>query len=161
MTTKKLSKEELLKKFEFCKMANLTLERKTEEKIKEMFNSVLGDDFLVKFKSGYSFYRIEIGLKKDNTNVKFGHDFTISYTDNYKMDKGKFISNYELEMNYGTMGAYNMIDDLDRIKYIVAIGKVAGNKQLIDNLKKTLDEHMEIDLENRMQYREVKEQLEK
>ena len=88
----------------------------------------LGDDFICQV-----FARdLRIGLKDvENENaIKFGHDFSLYVHQNF-IDE-----DFKVFMNYGTLGSFNpLVENSDRVKYLMAMAKFAENTQLISQIK--------------------------
>lgn len=83
--------------------------------------------------------RIEIGLKNTDPErngfaFEFGHSFDITFnTWGHPNGYGN------LSANYGSMGAFNLLtDDNRRVEYIVGMGKVLSNNELLEMLKVTM-----------------------
>lgn len=96
---------------------------------------------------GWEDTKIVVGISTENaeadnetgcTPTLFGHNFDIFYRTkhDYKTDTPY----RQLEMNYGTMGTFDVMNDTSRIQALVAMGSFAGNeqfkKQLISIIEK-------------------------
>lgn len=99
---------------------------KQQERISKKILAFLDDDWT----TNVSDTRIEIGLKdiKENKfNFLFGHSFEFYFNTWSKENK--------LEMNYGTMGAFDVLDDnCFRPKYLLGMATIANNKELVSEL---------------------------
>ena len=127
-------KSELNVELEAIKEEVTALKESTNEDIKKLIISTLGDKFTSILHVGYKNCYIEIGIKEDETSLKFGHTFEVRYDDNAKYVNGRWISQYELEMNYPTLGSFNLMEDEDRVAYIFGMGSFANNKKLHEQL---------------------------
>lgn len=152
-----MTQKELTTKMEQLKNQKIELNEATELKIQERFTSLLGEKFLVIFRSGFQNCRIEVGIKNelDTSNFKFGHEFVISYIDH--SIRGN--NNYVLELNYGTMGAYNLLEDDDRTDYLFGMATVASNKAFLNDCVAILDDYLLKVEEIRKQIKEIENQL--
>jgi hypothetical protein len=102
------------------------------ERISKKILAFLDDDWT----TNVSDTRIEIGLKdiKENKfNFLFGHSFEF-YLNTWSKEN-------KLEMNYGTMGAFDVLDDnCFRPKYLLGMASIANNKELISELRSIMIE---------------------
>ena len=103
-----------------------------ERKVKEMVRNLLGDVFDVNF----SHSRLEIGLveryRHDMAVFKFGHDWDIYFGKEY------FNAGFRFEMNYGTLGSFKLVYDLDRTTYLAGLAKFASSVDFLEELKAEL-----------------------
>ena len=73
---------------------------------------------------------IEIGLKDDTNRykLKFGHDFNISIEKSWKND------NFEVSMNYGTLGSFDPFNDTYRIEYLNGMSAFIKNGEILSSI---------------------------
>lgn len=107
------------------------VEKSYIDKLTTLVNDFLGSNFTSDFWFNYKSCRGEIGIinnDKDHTGFtfKFGHSFNVSYDNilgNYNKETHTYDHEYKLEVNYSTLGAFDVINDTDRINYIAGFGK--------------------------------------
>ena len=80
---------------------------------------------------------MEIGIVEEIKNghawFVFGHAFSVYYdTPIFRNDKRKF------QMNYGTMGSFDIFDNPIRTKYIIGMGEFLKNTENLEILKDSL-----------------------
>jgi len=102
--------------------------------------NLLGEGFdVTRFSEG----NMEIGLvesyREDGTaNGLFGHEFTVSFGKGWDYTKDGVKYKYEWEMNYGTMGSFDMVNDSNRVIYLVGMAKFASDTVVIPALREYL-----------------------
>jgi len=128
------------------------LEEAEREYTRKVVRELLGGEFDVTCFSLGS--RFEVGLVEkvlDNGTpcAYFGHEFTVYFGKDEKyMGNGNWERTFRWELNYGTMGAFDLINDEKHVKYLVAMAKFASsdvvNNDLREHLKKSTERNMEI-----------------
>ena len=102
------------------------------ERISKKILAFLDDDWT----TNVSDTRIEIGLKdiKENKFIfLFGHSFEFYF--NHWGNENK------LEMNYGSMGSFDVLDDnCFRPKFLLGMATIANNKELVSELQSIMIE---------------------
>ena len=94
-----------------------------KEKFKKLIIDELDEDWIINLSSNC----ITVGLKNKETGepFEFGHTFEIFY-DNWETP--------EIQINYGTMGGFYPIKDNYRSKYILGLGTISSNIDLIHSI---------------------------
>ena len=106
---------------------------------------LFGDNWKCKFNTGYKSIHGEIGVKnidpeREGFDFEFGHSFDIYFDlDNFGKSSPRF------EMNYGTLGSFDLFEDTYRSEYLEGQGKFANNKKLLKDL---FDKMMNIEKRN-------------
>ena len=90
---------------------------------------------------GYNSGNITIGLvnrnPKNNYEMQFGHDFTIYYEPyTYKSNEPRF------ELNYGTLGSFDLFNDETRPIYLNGLATISNNKEWLKNLMNKFAENI-------------------
>lgn len=107
------------------------VEKSYVDKLTTLVNDFLGNNFTSDFWFNYKSCKGEIGIINNDKDrpgftFKFGHSFNVSYDNilgNYSKETHTYDHKYKLEVNYGTLGAFDVINDIDRINYIAGFGK--------------------------------------
>ena len=120
------------------------LENEYGTKLNNMIINVLGDKFITDFNGSSDRCHMCIGIKNTDEKrkgftFKFGHEFEMTYEKRWFRDDCDF----ELNINYGTLGSFNAISDEDRIAYIVGFGKFLENIALKEEVISTFKEFIE------------------
>lgn len=111
---------------------NLIIE--LENWLNKELNYLFGDNWKCRFNTGYKSIHGEIGVKnrdpeREESDFEFGHSFDIYFDlDNYGEPGPRF------EMNYGTLGSFDLFADTYRSEYLEGQGKFANNKKLLKDL---------------------------
>ena len=124
------------------KIANLNTKQKNlviefENWLNVEIRYMFGDSWLTRVSFGWKSVNIEIGLKNIHPEnsydiFEFGHSFNIHFDlDNYYIEKNK---KPRFEMNYGTMGSFDLFDDTYRSLYLEGLGRLANNKVMLQNI---------------------------
>ena len=83
--------------------------------------------------SSYMSGNVEIGLvnrdPERNYDMQFGHTFTI-YFDGYNHGK----KSPQFELNYGTLGSFNLFNDETRPLYLNGLASISNNKEFLQIL---------------------------
>ena len=108
--------------------------------ISEVNNMVPGN-WTVRCSFGYNNGNITIGLvnrnPKNNYEMQFGHDFTIYYEPyTYKSNEPRF------ELNYGTLGSFDLFNDETRSVYLNGLATISNNKEWLKNLMNKFAENI-------------------
>jgi len=130
--------------------ANLCTQRKNliielEDWLNKELHYLFGNNWKCRFNTGYKSIRGEIGVKnrdskREGFDFEFGHSFDIYFDlDNFGEQRPRF------EMNYGTLGSFDLFTDTYRSEYLEGQGKFANNKKLLKDL---FDKMMDIEKRN-------------
>jgi len=130
--------------------ANLCIQRKNliielEDWLNKELHYLFGNNWKCRFNTGYKSIRGEIGVKnrdskREGFDFEFGHSFDIYFDlDNFGEQSPRF------EMNYGTLGSFDLFTDTYRSEYLEGQGKFANNKKLLKDL---FDKMMDIEKRN-------------
>ena len=93
----------------------------------EQWTSLIGNNF-----DGWN---IEIGLKNtDNSRKGLAFEFGLSFTINFDN------STQNLKMNYGTMGQFDILNDLSRKEYLKGLGTISNDNIWLNELIKKCHE---------------------
>ena len=125
--------------------ANIELEidnyRKDYKKMHDEFegwiinevNKMIPGEWGARLSIGYMSGNVEIGLinRDHNKNAKFefGHDFTI-YFDAYSFGK----KSPRFDLNYGTLGTFDLFNDETRPVYLNGLATISNNKEWLQLL---------------------------
>ena len=118
------------------------LEEAYGAKLDKMIVDVIGNKFTTNFNGSSDRCHMEIGIintdeKRKGFTFKFGHDFEMTYEKNWCRT-----DDFELSINYGTLGSFNAMKDEDRIAYIIGFGKFLENVELKNNIIAIFKEFM-------------------
>ena len=118
------------------------LEEAYGAKLDKMIVGVIGNKFTTSFNGSSDCCQMGIGIinndeKRKGFTFKFGHEFEMRYERNWCRT-----NDFELLINYGTLGSFNAINDEDRIAYIVGFGKFLENVELKNNVITLFKEFM-------------------
>lgn len=102
-----------------------------EKTIKEM----LGDRWCVSYFSVNSF---RVALMNSEGKTIFGHDFTIYMESPYFEEKTP--ENTKIELNYGALGSFNVMEDVDRREFLRGMYMFSNAMDEVDNIRKYLFE---------------------
>ena len=115
--------------------------RRIEDFVQTYLDKNLGDGWTCQFGYGWNNCRMTIGLKaidperiKNNLKFEFGHEFDISW------DKDFYGNGKKFEMNYGTLGAFDLENNEIRPKYLLGMGKFCSDTSFITKLNNEFDE---------------------
>lgn len=116
----------------------LALRSETHQMLAEFVRNLLGEEFGV---TRFSESNFQIGLiekydEDGEPRALFGHEFEVYF------GYDRFFTNpkFKFELNYGTMGSFDLGADVNRPKYLAALAKFAGSTQVNVTLKKALQE---------------------
>lgn len=134
----KLLKEELLKKRKELYNKHSNKIKSFEKYINDTLSIMLGDGWTCVAHFGQDNGNVEIGLVNTDKNrsgfiFEFGHTFTI-YWDNYWNNKER------LDLNYGTLGSFNLLESGTRQKYLSGLATVSNNTGWINDIKNMFKE---------------------
>ena len=85
--------------------------------------------------------QMKIYILKENGESKFGHFFELTWYNNESYDNPDFGKKFHLSFNYGMMGSFDIDEKPDRVKLILGMAKLLGNKELIGRLNKIIGEY--------------------
>lgn len=113
-------KNELEESIERYNNINNEIFKEYEEKFKKLIIDQLDEDWMITVSSN----RIIVGLKDKKTGepFEFGHSFEIFY-DNWQTP--------EIQISYGTMGGFYPIKDNYRSKYLLGLGTISSDTDLM------------------------------
>ena len=112
-----------------------TIKDQLHNYIENVIGNMLGDAWTTKVSMSYRSFYIEIGLKAIDPErigkftFEFGQSFEIHW-DGYGFGK----QNPTLEMNVGTMGAFNLFGDGIRTEFYRGVATIANNKEFLQDL---------------------------
>ena len=112
-----------------------TIKDQLHNYVENVIGNMLGDAWTTKVSMGYRSFYIEIGLKAIDPErigkftFEFGQSFEIHW-DGYGFGK----QNPTLEMNVGTMGAFNLFGDGIRTEFYRGVATIANNKEFLQDL---------------------------
>lgn len=129
--------------------------------VQKYLNENLGDWWTCQFTHSYNACRMTIGLKtvdperiEHNFTFEFGHEFDIYWDKDFCGDGKKF------EMNYGTLGAFNLENNYLRPKYLMGMAMFCNDKNFLYELDKKFTEVNEKLMEIRNEIDNVNKKLE-
>lgn len=116
-------KNELEKSVEQYNNRQREIFKEYEEKLKKLIIDELDEDWMINLSSN----RIIVGLKDKETGkpFEFGHTFEIFY-DN--------LQTQDIMLSYGTMGGFHPINDNYRSKYLLGLGKISSDTDLMHSI---------------------------
>lgn len=120
-------KAQLEEALEVLRERHNEIELNLHSEVEKLAKEFLGDAFVCSYASiGYHGLKIEIGVENTEKpgRALFGHEFEISY------GRGFLKESMQLEMNYGTMGSFDLQQDANRITYLQGMATVASNNHL-------------------------------
>lgn len=121
-------KAQLEEALEMLRKRHEEIELNLHSEVEKLAKEFLGDAFVCSYASiGYHGLKIEIGVENTEKpgRALFGHKFEISYGRGFLREDGM-----KLEMNYGTLGSFDLQQDKNRITYLQGMAKVASNNHL-------------------------------
>ena len=108
------------------------LKEKSRNEVDAMVKEWLGERWGVPFFFGTNF---EVALYNENGKI-FGHDFTISLE--HPFTEERTFENSTISVNYGTIGSFNVVEDVDRREYLSGMSKFVNDMEKIESLRKYL-----------------------
>lgn len=103
--------------------------------------------------------RMMISILEKDGSSKFGHRFELTWYDNDWYENPDFGKKFHLSFNYGIMGSFDIDENPGRVKLILGMAKLLGNKELIGKLNKIIGEYsVQRELLTKEKY-EIKEEL--
>lgn len=114
--------------------------------LKETIKNVLGKNWTCTCNFNYDSASMEIGIENNEEDrpgftFKFGHDFDLSFDRKYRFSDGSYDKEYELRMNYGCLGSFDLTgpeSNEDRIAFLKGMGQFVKDNDLITFIKETL-----------------------
>lgn len=114
--------------------------------LKGIIRNVLGDNWTCTCHFNFDGASMEIGIENNDEEhpgytFKFGHDFDLSFDRKYKFSDGSYEKEYELRMNYGCLGSFDLTgpeSNEDRIAFLKGMGQFVTNIAMIESIKDTL-----------------------
>lgn len=100
------------------------------DEVKKLVAEALGQKFTTCFHACYDACYVDVHYTDDDYKPIFGHKFEIRYDKNFTHVDGQYNTRYELTMNYGTMGAFNLTDDFDMVNYLQGMAKFTADRNL-------------------------------
>ena len=85
--------------------------------------------------------QIIISLLEEDGSSKFGHYFELLWYNNEWYDNPDFSKKFHLSFNYGMMGSFDIDENPDRVKLVLGMAKLLGNKELIGKLNKIIGDY--------------------
>lgn len=121
-------KEDIEAKIEKCDQDYKSICNEFQDWIISEVNNTFPGGWTAKLSIGYKSGNVEIGLINRDPERKFdmhfGHSFTI-YFDSYEFDKKA----PRFELNYGTLGSFDLFNDETRPLYLNGLSKISNNKE--------------------------------
>lgn len=119
---------------EAIKNAQCALYEDTNKMLSNFVKELLGDEFdLIHFGWGSFEVGLTDGYYEDGKPRKlFGHAFTVHFGNDW------FKKDFRWELNYGTMGGFDLTEDSKRTKYLVGMATFASSPKVLGELKETL-----------------------
>lgn len=100
-----------------------------------------------------------ISILEEDGSSKFGHYFELTWYNNEWYDNPDFSKKFHLSFNYGMMGSFDIDENPDRVKLVLGMAKLLGNKELIGKLNKIIGDYsVQRELLTREKY-EIQEEL--
>ena len=107
---------------------------------------------------GYMSGSVEIGMvnrnPERNFSMEFGHSFTI-YFDSYAFGK----KSPRFELNYGTLGAFDLFNDENRPLYLNGLATISNNKEWLQLLMAKFIENVQVATEMSKEIDELNRKL--
>lgn len=150
-------KKQLEEAVEMLREKHNQIELDLYKNVNKLAKSCLGDAFVCSSANlSFDTLIVEIGVedKEKPGRTLFGHDFTIRYCRRF-LEK-----EMQLEMNYGTLGSFDLQQDEDRITYLQGMAKFASNNELKTQLLELFVDGMKRERICSKEYNKVKELLE-
>ena len=124
-------KKEIEDRLEICHRNWKKIHDAFENWIINKVNEMVSGNWTARLSLGsYRLSNVEIGLvnrdPKRNFTMQFGHEFTI-YFDSYNF--GNVAPRFEL--NYGTLGAFDLFNDETRPLYLNGLATISNNKEFL------------------------------
>lgn len=85
--------------------------------------------------------RMTISILEKDGSSKFGHYFELTWYNNGWYANTDFSKKFHLSFNYGMMGSFDIDENPYRVKLILGMAKLLGNKELIGKLNKIIGEY--------------------
>lgn len=112
-----------------------TIIKGVEGFVQNFLNEYIGEGWGCQFSHGWNRAHLSVGLRAFTPErvekeyfFEFGHEFEITWD---KEDFGRG----ELQMNYGTLGSFDLENGEGRLKYLRGMAEFADNKGWINKLK--------------------------
>lgn len=131
--------------------------------IKETIKNVLGKNWTCTCRFNYDSASMDIGIENNDPDrpgyvFKFGHDFDISFDKKYDFSKHSYEKDYELRMNYGCLGSFDLTGsnpDKDRIAFLQGMGQFTADTDLLDFIKDKLKFGCTEESKSQKEYRNI------
>ena len=85
--------------------------------------------------------QMTISILEEDGSSKFGHYFELLWYNNEWYDNPDFSKKFHLSFNYGMMGSFDIDENPDRVKLVLGMAKLLGNKELIGKLNKIIGDY--------------------
>lgn len=121
-------KKQLEEALEVLRSKHNEIELYLHNSVETLAKEWLGDDFVCSRASvGYRRLNVEIAVenKEEPGQALFGHVFDLSYGRGFLRE-----DEMKLEMNYGTLGSFDLQQDENRITFLQGMAKLASNNYL-------------------------------
>lgn len=132
-TEGKAYKEDIEIKIEKCDHDYKAMHDEFQDWIISEVNNMCPGGWTAKLSPGYKSGNVEIGLinrdPERKFDIQFGHSFTI-YFDAYSYGK----KTPRFELNYGTLGSFDLFNDETRPLYLNGLAKISNNKEWLQLL---------------------------
>ena len=127
---------------------------KTEASVRQMIQEHIGKDFDIRFGGS----KVEIGLVEkyvdDLPCFYFGRSWDLYYGYSW------FTRTFRFEMNHGTSGSFNLIEDAIRTRFVEGMGIFASSIEFLKGLRDTLQRYDSEVRERQQRLRTIREELE-
>ena len=116
---------------------NRSLINEGRKHVSEVIKDLLGEQWdVTRLSDGYMEVAIvEKYLEDGRPAGLFGHEFEIYFGYEWTLTKEGPKEYYRWEMNYGTMGTFNLSNDSTRVRYIIGMGRFASDTEVVPQLK--------------------------
>ena len=109
--------------------------------LNDEIQSEYGNKWISDIRAGSYDFDIEIGIRNCDSSrpvskFEFGLSFTIRF-DSYNFGKGT----PKFEMNYGTLGSFDILNDKNRKMYLYGMGCMSSDKMFLQTLLKKCNEY--------------------
>ena len=85
--------------------------------------------------------RMMISMLENDGSSKFGYRFEFTWYNNDWYENPDFSKKFHLSFNYGMMGSFDIDENPDRVKLVLGMAKLLGNKELIGKLNKIIGDY--------------------
>jgi len=131
--------------------------------LNETIKNVLGQNWTCTCNFNYDSASMEIGIENNDEErqghtFKFGHDFDLSFDRKYRFSDSSYDKEYELRMNYGCLGSFDLTgpeSNEDRIAFLKGMGQFVKDTDLIAFIKETLKFGCAEEIKGQKEYKDI------